>query len=153
MPVSIHVADGLVSCLLCVGACIIASSVLKLRKCHTLFYVWARHVLWALRLKSINYETISILICKLAARRKQSVISVALKTHLEIRLGICIYETSLLHRPDDYLVSHQAVPPTFYNKIAPMVALNTCHGTNRHFWHDILCSIWQISSHLIISSL
>ena len=54
-------------------------------------------------------------------------ISVALnlKTHLEIRLGICIYETSLLHRPDDYLVSHQAVPPTFCNKIAPMPAGRT----------------------------
>jgi len=31
------------------------------------------------------------------------VISVALKTHLEIRLGIYIYKTSLLHRPDDYI--------------------------------------------------
>jgi len=40
--------------LVCVGACIIASSVLKLRKCFTLFYVWACHVLWALRLKSIK---------------------------------------------------------------------------------------------------
>jgi len=30
------------------------------------------------------------------------VISAALKTPLEIRLGICIYKTSLLHRPDDY---------------------------------------------------
>ena len=50
----------------------------------------------------------------------QSVISFALKTHLEIRLGICIYETSLLHWPDDYVVSHQVVPPIFYNKIAPV---------------------------------
>ena len=48
MPVSIHVADSFVSC---VGACIIASSVLKLRKCLSLFYMWARRVLWALRLK------------------------------------------------------------------------------------------------------
>jgi len=31
------------------------------------------------------------------------VISVALKTHLEIRLGIYIYKASLLHRPDDYI--------------------------------------------------
>jgi len=31
------------------------------------------------------------------------VISVALKTHLEIRLVICMYKTSLLHRPDDYI--------------------------------------------------
>jgi len=31
------------------------------------------------------------------------VISVALETYLEIRLVICIYKTSLLHRPDDYI--------------------------------------------------
>jgi len=31
------------------------------------------------------------------------VISVALETYLEIRLIICIYKTSLLHRPDDYI--------------------------------------------------
>ena len=46
-------------------------------------------------------------------------ISVALKTHLEIRLGICIYETSVQHRPDDYLISHQAVPPHFTTKLLP----------------------------------
>ena len=69
---------------------------------------------------------LSILISKSHARTKQSVISVALKTHLKIRLGICIYETSLLHQPDDYLVSHQAVHPTFYNKIAPMLVNNIC---------------------------
>jgi len=33
----------------------------------------------------------------------QSVISVVLKTPLQIRLGICIYKMSLLHRPDDYI--------------------------------------------------
>jgi len=31
------------------------------------------------------------------------VISVALKTPLEIKLGICIHKTSFLHRPDDYI--------------------------------------------------
>jgi len=36
------------------------------------------------------------------------VISVALKTPLEIRLGICIYKTSLLHRSDDYIGFTQA---------------------------------------------
>ena len=30
-------------------------------------------------------------------------IGVALKTPLEIRLGIYIYKTSFLHRPDDYI--------------------------------------------------
>jgi len=48
-------------------------------------------------------------------------ISVAVKTHLEIRLGICIYKTSLLHRPDGYIGFTRSCPPTFYNKIAPMV--------------------------------
>jgi len=31
------------------------------------------------------------------------VISVALKTSLKTRLGICIYIISLPHRPDDYI--------------------------------------------------
>ena len=30
-------------------------------------------------------------------------INVAFKTPVEIRLGICVYKTSLLHRPDDYI--------------------------------------------------
>ena len=63
---------------------------------------------------------LSILICKLSARTKQSVISVALKTPPEIRLGICIYKTSLLHRPDDYTGFTPSCPPHIYNKIAPM---------------------------------
>ena len=54
----------------------------------------------------------------------QSVIGVALKTPLEIRLGICIYETSLLHRPDDYIGLTLSCPHTFYNKIAPMLPLD-----------------------------
>jgi len=52
----------------------------------------------------------------------QNVISVALKTPLEIRLGICIDKTSLLHRPDDYIGFPPSCPPTFYNKIGPMFA-------------------------------
>jgi len=51
---------------------------------------------------------LSILICKSSERIKQSVISVAFKTPLETRLESAgFYKTSLLHRPDDYvLVSH-----------------------------------------------
>jgi len=30
-------------------------------------------------------------------------VTVAFKRSLETRLGICIYKTSLLHRPDDYI--------------------------------------------------
>jgi len=68
---------------------------------------------------------LSILTYKSSARTKQSVISVALKTPLEIRLGICIYETSLLHWPDDCIGFTPSCPPTFYNKIAPMCPVNT----------------------------
>ena len=46
---------------------------------------------------------LGISICKSSARTKQSVINVALKTPLQKRLGICMYKTSLLHRPDDYI--------------------------------------------------
>jgi len=64
---------------------------------------------------------LSILICKSSARTKQSVIRVALETYLEIRLVFCICKTSLLHRPDDYVGFTPSCPPTFYNKIAPML--------------------------------
>jgi len=50
--------------------------------------------------------------------------SVALKTPLEIRLGICIYKRSFLHRPDDYVGFTPSCLPTFYNKIASMIADN-----------------------------
>jgi len=46
--------------------------------------------------------------------------SVALKTPLEIRLGICIYKTSFLHRPNDYVGFKPSCPPTFYNKITKL---------------------------------
>ena len=54
---------------------------------------------------------LSILICKSSARTKQSAISVALKTPLEIRLGIFIYKMLLLHRPDDYIGFTPICPP------------------------------------------
>jgi len=54
---------------------------------------------------------------------QKSVISVALKTPLEIKLGICIHKTSLLHQPNDHISFTPSCPPTFYNKIAPMVVL------------------------------
>jgi len=37
-------------------------------------------------------------------------------------LGICNYKTSLLHQPDNYIGFTPSCPPTFYNKIATMVA-------------------------------
>ena len=63
--------------------------------------------------------TLRTLICKSSARTKQSVINVALKTSLEIRLGICIYKASLLHWPDDHIGFTPSCPPTFCSKIAP----------------------------------
>jgi len=90
---------------------------------------------------------LSILTCKSSPRKKQSVISVALKTHLEIRLGICIYKTSLLHRPDDYIGFTQSCPPTFYNKIAPMVV--HVYMINRH-WRPLhrKCLIWDYNNNV-----
>ena len=62
----------------------------------------------------------------------QSVISVALKTPLEIRLGICIYKTSLLHRPDDYLGFTPSCPPHFTTKLRPCLLQHYC-GVGRQF--------------------
>jgi len=68
---------------------------------------------------------LSILICKSSARTKQSVISVALKTSLEIRLWICIYKTSFLHRPDVYIGFIPSCPPHILQQ-------NCAHGHNMH---------------------
>jgi len=46
------------------------------------------------------------------------VIIVAFKTPPEVRLGICIYTTSLLYWPDDYIGFTPRCPPPYYNKIA-----------------------------------
>ena len=77
---------------------------------------------------------LSILICKSSARTKESGISVALKTPLEIRLGICTYKTSLLHRPDVYTGLTPSCPPTFYNKIAPMLINISSPKLNNQFF-------------------
>jgi len=51
---------------------------------------------------------------------KQSVISVALKTPLKTRLGICIYTTLLPHRADDYIgFTSSCPPPHFTTKLRP----------------------------------
>ena len=64
---------------------------------------------------------LGLLISKSFVGIKQSVISVALK--LKTRLGICIYKTSLPHRLDYYISFTSSCPPTFYNKIAPMLPI------------------------------
>jgi len=69
------------------------------------------------------------------------VISVTLKTHLEIKLGNCIYKTSLLHRPDYYIGFTPSCPPAFYNKIAPMAEPNRSSPIFESLaWHDHFCS-------------
>ena len=64
---------------------------------------------------------LSLLISESYVGTKQSVISLALKTPLKTRLGICIYKTLLLHRVDDHIGFTSSCPPTIYNKIAPMI--------------------------------
>jgi len=62
------------------------------------------------------------------------VIGVARKTPQQIRLGICIYKTSLLHRSDDYIGFTPSCPPSFYNKIAPMGS-----RANYQWWGALVC--------------
>jgi len=64
---------------------------------------------------------LSLLISKSFVGIKQSMISVTLKTPLKTRFGSCVYILSLPHRPDDYIGFTSSCPPTFYNKIAPML--------------------------------
>ena len=79
---------------------------------------------------------LSILICKSSARTKKSVISVALKTPLEIRLGICIYKTSLLHRPDGHIGFPPSCPPHILQQnCALQLSKSNKHGENvLTFW-------------------
>ena len=70
---------------------------------------------------------LSILICKSSARTKQSEISVALKTPLEIWLGICIYKTSFQHRPDDYIGFIPSCSPHILQQ-------NYAHGCAHLLW-------------------
>jgi len=66
---------------------------------------------------------LSILTCKSSARIKQSLISFALETYLEIRLGICrLYiKGHFCIDPMTIVVSHQAVPPHFTTKLRPCI--------------------------------
>jgi len=62
-------------------------------------------------------------------RIKQCVISVAFKTPLKIRLGICIYKTSLLHRPDEYIGFTPSYPPNILQqKCAPDAEIRWVNG-------------------------
>ena len=54
---------------------------------------------------------LSLLISESFVGTKQSVISLALKTPLKTRLGICIYKTLLLHRVDDHIGFTSSCPP------------------------------------------
>jgi len=47
--------------------------------------------------------------------------SLAFEKPLYTRLEIRIYKTLLLHQPDDFIDFTLNCPPTFHNKIAPML--------------------------------
>jgi len=63
---------------------------------------------------------LGLLISKSFVGIKQSVINVVLKTLLKSKIGNLVF-TKLRFRigPMNILVLHQAVPPTFYNKLRP----------------------------------
>ena len=81
------------------------------------------------------------------AGMKHSVISVALRTPLQTRL----LQTSLRHRPDNYIGFTSSFPPTFYNKIAPVCSSNLvfANETNINMSANLflLESIWLNSTH------
>jgi len=52
-------------------------------------------------------------------------ISVAFKTPLKKKLGICIYKASLLHRPDEYVGFTPNCPPHILQQ-------NCAHGNTVH---------------------
>jgi len=60
---------------------------------------------------------LGLLISKSFVGVKQSVISVALRTPLT-RLGMCIYTTSLPHRPDNYIAFTSSCPPILQQNCA-----------------------------------
>jgi len=73
----------------------------------------------------MSNNIIGFIITKPFVGIKQSVIGFALITPLKTRLGIFfIYKTSLTQRPDDYIAFASSCPPTFYNKIAPMLEVD-----------------------------
>jgi len=89
------------------------------------------------------------------------VIGVALKTHLEIRLGICMYKTSLLHRPDDYIGFALSCPPHILQqncahryecgKYLRKVRLH-CLESCRPMWHSMkeVCGVGWVSFFLCL---
>ena len=80
---------------------------------------------------AVSSNKIKYIILKSSARIKQSVIGVALETPPVIRLGICMYKTSLLHWRDNYIGFMPSCSPKFYNKIGAMA---------------LLCVDWKTSS-------
>ena len=77
---------------------------------------------------------LSLLISKSFVGIRQSVISVALKTPLKTRLGICIYKTSLPHRPDDYIGFTSSCPPHFTTKLRPWESVFIKHVISCWHW-------------------
>ena len=66
-------------------------------------------------------------------KRKPRAWLVLLSKHLwKTRLGICIYKTSLLHWPEEYIGFTPSWPPTFCNKIVPMTEYDYMSNIQNH---------------------
>jgi len=78
------------------------------------------------------------------------VISVAFKTPLETRLGICIYKTSLLRRPDVYIGFTLSCTPHFTTKWHPRLHhfFNFVLMTVTYELLEIECQMFSLSSKL-----
>ena len=87
----------------------------------------------------------SILICN--HLQGQSVISVGLKTSLPIRLGICLYKTSLLHWPDDYIGFKPSCLPHFTTKLRPWTWAKLYEKRLPCFSRKTSCSVHAWTSH------
>jgi len=84
----------------------------------------------------------TLIISKSFVGIKQRMISVALKTPLKTRLGMCIYKTSLPHRPGDYIGFTSSCPPHILQQ-------NCAHERNhrsRMYLHLLLFYALRVSS-------
>jgi len=80
---------------------------------------------------------LGLLISKSFVGIKQSEISVSLRTPLKNKIKNLHYKTSLPHRPDSYIGFTSSCPPTFYNKIAPMLT-RVCEGEKQASFCQLL---------------
>ena len=85
---------------------------------------------------------LGLLISKPFVRIKQSVICVASKTPVKTRLGICIYKTSLSHRPDGYIGFTSSCPPHILQQNCAHAPLRTLFWS-LYSWKIKLLPEWK----------